>query len=122
MTYEHIFDSGALRCEAEYKIPHEGFVTILFEKEQILLRVDAQGNAVFCDLSGQEKYRSKVECEPRRFDKVLCDVTNDIITVRFPIIKWIDHYPHCDGEYDRWSEVIVDNLYIRYTLEGSNKP
>lgn len=117
MTYDHIFDSAALRYEAEYKMVDEGSATVLFEKEQILLRADAQGNAVFCDVSGQEKYRGRADNGTRRFDRVFCDVTDDTITVRFPVIKWIDHYPHCDGEHDRWSEVIVDNLYVRYILK-----
>lgn len=28
------------------------------------------------------------------------------------VYETIDHYPNCDGEYDRYSEVIVENILI----------
>ncbi len=28
-------------------------------------------------------------------------------TLEFPIIKFTDYYPNCDGEYDRWDESII---------------
>lgn len=30
-----------------------------------------------------------------------------MIKLEFPIYKWIDHYPHCDGEHDRWEQQII---------------
>ena len=114
MKYDHVYDSGIRRWEAEYPIGGENSpsVTVLFEQEQILLTADADGNAVFGRTDGTELFRDKAYGKQRRFSSIYCSVTGGAPSVRFPIKETVDHYPNCDGEYDRWSEVIVDNVVI----------
>lgn len=38
----------------------------------------------------------------RVYEEVSCQVENNMRRRCFPIYKWIDRYPNCDGEYDRW--------------------
>ena len=114
MSYNCIFDSSIRTCEAEVKIDYENEipVSVFFEKENVILTADAMGNAVFADSEGNEIYKGKAEGENRYFSRIYVSVTNGKICVRFPVTETIDHYPNCDGEYDRYSERIVDNICI----------
>lgn len=118
MQYDHVYDSDVRRWEAEYSIDRERDlpVTVLFQQEQLLLTVDTHGNAVFCRPDGTELHRAKADGRQRRFSSIYCSVTGGAPSVRFPIKETVDHYPDCDGEYDRWSEVIVDNVVITCPL------
>lgn len=109
MKYQHVFNSDTTLYEKKYDIDQE--ITILFEKENIILQADAQGNAVFFDTDGNEIQSGKAESN-KRFGFIFCIVNKSGITVRFPITETIDHYPNCDGEYDRYSERIIDNIII----------
>ena len=37
----------------------------------------------------------------------LITTTEDGIRFQFPEYPWTDHYPHCDGESDRWDAHIT---------------
>lgn len=119
MQYDHIYNSAERTMEGQAMIDYEKEipVTVLFEKENIILKADALGNAIFYDLADQELHRDKAEGKYKYFSRVYFSVNKNGICVRFPIIEWIDHYPNCDGEYDRWSERIVDNVYITYPVK-----
>lgn len=114
MKFDYIFDSSIRTCEAEVDFDYENMIPakVLFEKENITLTADAMGNAVFTDSEGNEIYNGKAEGENRYFSKIFVSVTNGKICVRFPVTETIDHYPNCDGEYDRYTERIVDNICI----------
>ncbi len=118
MNYDHIFDSSERLYEAEFEIGYENDkqITVLFERENIVLTADVHGNAIFMDLDGKEIKKEKAQSD-RLFSKIYCLVKEGAITVRFPITKTVDHYPNCDGEYDRYSEIIVDNIYITCPVE-----
>ena len=113
MKYDYIYDSEKQVYEAEVSINRETEpdLKVLFEKENIILHADRHGNATFYDVAGNEIHKGKAESEIS-FNKIYVCIKEEKISVRFPIIEWIDHYPNCDGEYDRWSERIVDNIYI----------
>lgn len=38
---------------------------------------------------------------------ILLTTTEDGIRFQFPEYTWTDHYPHCDGESDRWDAHIT---------------
>ena len=118
MQQDHIYNSAERTIEGQATIDYEKNVpvTVLFEKENIVLKADADGNALFYDLEGRELHRDKAEGE-KRFGSVYFCVKKNAICLRFPITEWIDHYPNCDGEYDRWTERIVDNVYITYPIK-----
>ena len=48
---------------------------------------------------------------------VTCHVENGQIVLKMPIYRWIDHYPHCDGENDRWDAETIGYHTVRYDLE-----
>ncbi len=114
MNYDYIYDSSIRNLEVEVKIDYENLVpvTVLFEKENITLTADALGNAVFQNAEGDEIFKDKAEGKKRYFSSIYVSVKDSKICVRFPITETIDHYPNCDGEYDRYSERIVDNVCI----------
>ncbi len=123
MEYDYIFDSSDTRCEKKFAIDYEKNlpVTVFFVKENIVLRADREGNALFCDTGGNALYRGKADRKRQYFGEIYCSVRAGAVSVSFPIIELIDHYPNCDGEYDRWSEVIREKICITYPAgETSN--
>ncbi len=114
MNYNKIYDSGNCCSEVEVKFDcvNQTPVCVLFEKENIVLCADTFGNAVFSDIEGNELLKGKANGKGRNFSKIYVSIKDAEICVRFPIIETIDHYPNCDGEYDRYSERIIDNINI----------
>ena len=117
MKYDYIYNSEKQTSEVEIRLDEgaELPVKILFEKESIVLRADRDGNAIFYDINDNERYKEKAESE-KLFGSIRVFVKENKIGVRYPVTEWIDHYPHCDGEYDRWTERIIDNIYIYYAI------
>lgn len=116
MGYDCVFDSEELRWgsweeKLEFDRESKPQVSILFQKESVVLHADCHGGAVFHDVSGNLLHEGKADAEAF-FSSVYVGVRDGEISVRFPVTKWVDHYPHCDGEHDRWSEIIVDNVYV----------
>lgn len=112
MNYDYIFDSNSV-YEKEFDLCGENDkeITVFFEKENITLTADKNGNAVFCSTDGAEIKREKAQAD-RFFLSIYCSVKDGAINVRFPITETVDHYPDCDGEYDRYSTKILDNIVI----------
>lgn len=118
MKYDHIFDSSNCVYETKFEFDRSKSeaITVFFEKENVVLYADIHGNATFENLDGTVVSKDKAESK-RYFSFIYCKVQDNIITVRFPITETVDHYPNCDGEYDRYSEIIVDNIYITCHIE-----
>ena len=92
---------------------------IFFEKEGICAHVESEGTVTFFDASGKllgcksvQKEEGGREC----YEEIEISVENDIIKLCFPICKWIDNYPHCDGEHDRWDRVKIGERVVRYEI------
>ena len=119
MHYDYTFNNSSAWYETEYQIDCENNkpVIVYFERENILLHASADGCAIFFDTDGNELFRDQADGKQRRFSKIYCCVRENKIIVNFPIIKWVDNYPHCDGEYDRWDEIIVEKIAITYTVD-----
>lgn len=116
MQYDRIFDSSSNSSGKSFEIEDKNSIVIFFEKEQIVLYVDTDGNAVFSTVDGAELYKTKAEETDRRYLDFFCQVIDNTITVKFRTVKYIDHYPHCDGEHDRWSTIIVSESPVSYTI------
>ena len=81
-----------------------------FTQENILAVITAAGEVAFYD-SG-EHLLAKTTVAPDSdgrgcYQDVCCKVEAGKILVRFPIYCWVDHYPNCDSESDRWSARIT---------------
>lgn len=83
---------------------------ILFEKEETIALVYADGRVGFFDRDGATLAEGKVESQTggrEVYEEVVCQADETTLTLKFPIVKWIDNYPNCDGENDRWDSVII---------------
>ena len=122
MKYDFIYDSSLVSGERNYNFKREHYdspifsLFILFEKENVCVEVDADGNAIFSDVEGTELHRDKADGQGCYFSEFYCAVRDGVISVRFPIQEVVDHYPNCDGEYDRYSYITRDNVIITYKL------
>ncbi|MBQ7134121.1 MAG: hypothetical protein IJO20_06455 [Ruminococcus sp.] len=113
MKYDYIYDSSKSVYEKSFEIDSENkkSLTVFFEKEGIVLTADTFGNAVFEKEDGEKIKEDKAQSD-RLFSSIYCSVKSGEICVRFPVTETVDHYPNCDGEYDRYSVKIVDNIII----------
>ena len=122
MKYDFIYDSSNTLGEKCYEFKGEDrdsriySLCIFFEKENVRLEADVYGNAIFYDANGTELYRDKADGQGRYFCEFYCKVNGSVISVRFPIQEVVDHYPNCDGEFDRYSYITRDNIVIDYKL------
>jgi len=96
--------NGPLRCQLA-----SGYISetrLLFERENILAQIHAKGDLKFYD--GNEKLLAEISL-PREedgkgvYEEVILRREEKALVLDFPIYEWIDHYPNCDGEHDRWS-------------------
>lgn len=78
---------------------------IFFEHEAMTVRLTAQGEISFLD---HNRNLLASICDPADDDgrgcyvSVCCKVEENKILLRFPVYQWVDHYPDCDSENDRW--------------------
>ena len=95
--------------------------TILFENEGVVAVVEAKGAVEFYDLKDVLLCSGKVSAvdDGREvYEDVCCSVVGKMITIQFPIYKWIDNYPHCDGERDRWDKIIIGSYKLMYDMDA----
>lgn len=109
--YDKIFKSAEAK-EKKYQLA-SGYIsttTVFFEEETVVAQIEAKGDIAFFD--GRENLLAEVKMPAQTggrevYEDVFCNVVDDRIILKFPIVKWIDNYPHCDGEHDRWNSVII---------------
>lgn len=97
---------------------HISETVILFEKENVVARVQAKGQAAFYDLNGQLLASAEVPAAGGRevYEELCCQMEEGKIVLLFPIYEWIDNYPNCDGEYDRWESRRVGSHSVIFDL------
>lgn len=99
---------------------HISQTSILFEIEKIIAVVDAEGIASFRDMDDcclSTCYVDREESGKAVYESVVLKADGDVITISFPVCEWIDNYPNCDGEHDRWDSRIIDYLDIRFDIK-----
>ncbi len=106
-----IFDSEKVTAEATFPLAN-GYISetnICFEKEGVTALITAEGAVTFHrdEQPMTTAQLPSVDSGKQVYDQVLCRVENNRIHLRFPIYQWVDHYPNCDGEHDRWSTKTV---------------
>ena len=122
MKYNCIYDSSRTSCEKNITMEREHYDSpivpfyVLFQQEAVYLEADANGNAAIFDLEGGELFRAKADGKGRYFAEFYCKVEDGVISIRFPIQEIVDHYPHCDGENDRYSYITKENIVYHYCL------
>ena len=89
-----------------------GFISmteIVFEAEGIKAVVTAYGNVEFYDNDKTLLCAAEIPAEgdgAGRYRHIRCKVEDGKIALCYPRYTWVDYYPHCDGESDRWEEII----------------
>lgn len=110
MNYDYILDS--ILNLNEVKFDFEGDkMSVLFENEGVVLTADKDGNYAIESKDGTAVSSGKAQSD-RRFMFIYCSIKDNAISVRFPVTETVDHYPNCDGEYDRYSTKIIDNIIV----------
>jgi len=84
--------------------------TILFEKEKVVALIQAKGSVEFYNMDDEMIAAGKVPPVDNGkgvYEDIGCQAGDHTIELQFPIYEWIDHYPNCDGEHDRWDTKVV---------------
>ena len=90
---------------------------VLFEKEQIVALIRAKGVVEFYDRDGEHLATVVAPAEEsgkQVYTRCFCDVQDGALEIGLPICQWIDNYPNCDGEHDRWDVEIVGWYILSY--------
>lgn len=109
-----------------YRLPnHYGYVEdteVYFKNEKIYLIVENTGNIVFISENGKQLAKTLVlpDTKNGKHDDAYCKVIDGKIYVYLPIVDYEDNYPHCDGEYDRWSVVHIGYICIAFNTVDSS--
>ena len=116
-TVDITFDSEKITGSQKYQLA-SGYISqtsILFEKEGVIAVIQANGSVEFFDRNDSRIAAGNapaIDDGRGVYEDVFCAVNNGAICLEFPVYKWIDNYPNCDGEHDRWDTVIIG----RHTL------
>lgn len=113
-----------------YKLPnYYGFVEnteVFFTGEKVYLTVENTGKIVFTNADGKQLAETFVmpDTHNNKHDNAWCKAEDGKIHLFLPVVAYEDNYPHCDGEYDRWSEVYIGYNCVTFnpddgTLEKS---
>ncbi len=110
---ELTFDS---KCYPDGKILNLacGFISlnsIDFINEKTVVLFEAKtGEVTFCDASSAKILSAKVALPgdgDEKFSEIKCIVEDGCIKLATPIYDYKDNYPNCDGEYDRWTKIVI---------------
>lgn len=83
---------------------------IHFICEKVVAVVNAKGSAAFYNENDELLAAGEVpgvNDGKGVYQELYCHAADGLITLKFPVVQWIDNYPHCDGEHDRWDSRII---------------
>ncbi|MBQ9860460.1 MAG: hypothetical protein IJO76_07300 [Clostridia bacterium] len=122
-TIDVRFDSEKDNEKGYFQIA-SGYISetvIFFEKENVFAVVHAKGHVAFYDANDTLLAEGDVPAEDdgkEVYTQLRCRVEENTIMLCFPICRWIDNYPHCDGEHDRWDCEIVGCHPLTFDLNS----
>ena len=128
MLFEPKFDKTYITSQAaEPENCHLacGFITrtdILFKEENIAAVIECTGEIEFRRPDDMRNTIAAVTVPKQEggreiYMDVTCSVEDGQIVLKMPIYSWIDHYPHCDSESDRWSTKTIGYHTVRFDIE-----
>ncbi len=117
--YDKIFNSETDKNLKKIQLAngHISNTTILFEREGIVVGIESKGHIRFCDNKGKSLISFDVPAQTggkEVYDEVLCAAEGGVISLHFPIVEWIDNYPNCDGEFDRWDTQVIGHHIVKF--------
>lgn len=119
--YDKIYRGGESEQSFQLATGYISTTTVFFENEGILARIKAEGSVTLLNSAGEllAEFRAPRETEGRGvYEQVLCSVKDRKLLLRFPVVQWIDNYPNCDGEHDRWDSRIVGYYTVEFDPDG----
>ena len=123
--YDHIYTSADNGFEKKFQLA-SGYISttvIFFEEANVTAKIEAEGITQFSDTDGNVITTVNIPEQTggtEKYHEVICKTEDGIITLRFPIVKWIDNYPHCDGEHDRWDAVTIGYHTVKFDVNTRN--
>lgn len=120
--YDKVFNSTECTDHKEYQLA-TGYIStteIFFENEKTIVKIEASGDVVFMDI--EENVIASVNLPEQTggkgtYNDVVCAVETNTIILKFPVVEWIDNYPHCDGEHDRWDCRTIGYHTLKFNTE-----
>ena len=125
MKNELVFDSTKHPNSALISLAcgHISLNKITFIRENIIVSIEAcKGEVIFCDLNSNKLLSVKIETPSSgddKFSEIKCIAQNGQIKLGFPQYTYEDNYPHCDGEYDRWTKTIRDFHFLCFDIKSN---
>ena len=122
-NYDKVFNSQRERSsKIELANGYISATEVLFEVEKMVMKIDAKGTV--CLLDFEDKVIASINIPEQTggkevYTEVLCSVEDGCIMLKFPLVEWIDNYPHCDGEHDRWDSKIIGYHNLVFDLKTS---
>ncbi len=93
---------------------------ILFEKEKIVAKIEAKGHIDFFDFEDILLASFEIPAQTggkETYNEVMCGAEENTVILKFPIVEWIDNYPNCDGEHDRWDTVTIGYNTLKFNYK-----
>lgn len=118
-SYDHLYQGDWFK---DYQLAN-GYIsqtTIFFEDYHIYVEIEADGHIVYKDTSDSIISTYEIETPEdgkRKYTDIRCICRDGILGLYFPIVKWIDNYPNCDGEHDRWDTIKVAEIQVLHNLD-----
>ena len=114
---DFVFDSEQ---EKTYELAngHISETVILFSEKMVDAQIQAKGHVDVLDAQGNILTSGDLPAEDsgkQVYQEVICRVEDGIV-LEFPVYEWIDNYPHCDGEHDRWDTKKIGSYTLRFTV------
>lgn len=116
-----VFNSDKDNSKGYFQIA-SGYISetvVHFEKENVILVIHADGRVELFDMGDKllaENSVPKSSGGREVYEEACCEVIDNTIVVKFPIYKWIDNYPNCDGEHDRWDTIKIGEHTVEFAL------
>ncbi len=119
--YDKLFDSKKTEGFEKFQLA-TGYISstvIYFEEEKIFAKIEAKGTVEFFD--PEDNLLQSITLPSQTggrevYDEVDCAVQDSTVILRVPIVEWIDNYPHCDGEHDRWDRKVIDYHTVSFKI------
>ncbi len=120
--YDKIFNSEENTGFKSFQLA-TGYIsctTILFEKEKIVAKIEAKGHIEFFDCEDILLASFDIPAQTggkETYNEVLCGAEDNTVLLKFPIVEWIDNYPNCDGEHDRWDAETIGYCTLKFNYK-----
>ncbi len=120
MNYDKVFNSSKNNSESfELATGHISTTVIFCEEEKLFVKITAKGTV---DFFGAEDNLLESVTLPAQtggreiYDEVVASVAEGCLVMKFPVVEWIDNYPHCDGEHDRWDRRVIEYNTVSFKI------